>query len=162
MARFVFRMQRLLEQRQREEDERTRAVAELDRQRVDLEAKIRAAQGAIDGAKRDLRDALAGQTRGGAGAVLDVRSARLQAGATIQQVMRTQQLAIALAGVHQRLNTARAALLEAATKRKAVELLRAKQYDRWLLEQNRRESAAMDEMGVGQWRRRERTVESTR
>lgn len=153
MARFVFKLERLLEQRKREEDERRRVVADLDRERVRLENEIRARQASIDGAKRDLRDALAGEARPGGAALLDVRSARLQAGATIHEAMRAQQLAIGLAGVHKRLAVARSALLQAATRRRAVELLRQKQYDRWLREQARRENAAMDEMGVGLWRR---------
>lgn len=155
MGAFVFPLERVLEHRRREEDARRAAVGALERQRLHLELQIRGRQRAIDDAKRDLRDALAGAREGAGdrGALLDVPSARLQAGATIHEAARAQQLALELAGVHLRLRKARAELLQATTRRKAVELLRRRRYDRWLREQTRRENAAMDEMGAAQWRR---------
>jgi flagellar export protein FliJ len=153
VAVFRFRLDRVLEQRRRAERERQRAVAELERERTEIEDAIRRRQAMIEDAKRGLRDALAADpdTRG---ARVDLRAARLQAGASIHQVMQTQQLVLQLAGVHKRLDAARATLLEAATRRKAVETLRDRALRRWLDEEHRRENAMLDELGTAQWIRR--------
>jgi len=147
MAVFRFRMQRLLEQRQREEGVAQRAVAELERERNQMEQSIRDRQMMIDDAKEGIRSAL---TSGS----VDTRAARMQAGESIHHVMKAQHLALQLAGVHARLESARATLHEAVKRRKAVDLLRERDLERWTLEQNRREAAALDDIGMAGWIRR--------
>jgi flagellar export protein FliJ len=53
-----------------------------------------------------------------------------------------QQIAVA----QKKVDEARARLIAAATKRKAIEALRDKQLDRWKADQSRRELAATDEI----------------
>jgi flagellar export protein FliJ len=78
----------------------------------------------------------------------DVRAVRLQSGAAVRLGMAAQRAVLELAGVHRRLEGARAELLEAAKRRKAVELLRERRYEEWRTDQNRRELAAVDELAV--------------
>lgn len=168
MARFKFGLQRLLDHRERLEQEKQKAVAELERQRVQLEGRIREHQRSIVDTRSELRQALLGERLGPAGVVptgvrahhdrergsvsfADVRS---QAAASLGLVMKTQQLAIGLAGLHRRLDAARLELLKAATDRKAVELLREKRRRRWLEEENRRETARLDDLTAARAARR--------
>lgn len=151
MARFRFDLQRLLDHRQRVERDKQLAVAALERERIALEDRIREHQRAIGATKADLRSALLGERlreRPGARASggMDPRSVRMQAGASLHLVVKTQQLVIALAGLHKKINAARLELLQAATQRKAVELLRQRRFERWRMEQARRETAELDDL----------------
>lgn len=153
MARFRFDLQRLLDHRERVERDKQLAVAALERERIALEDRIRDHQRAITATKTDLRAALAGERLGdadggGASGRMDPRSVRMQAGASLHLIVKTQQLALALAGLHKKINTARLELLEAATQRKAVELLRQRRYDRWRREEARRETAELDDLAA--------------
>ncbi len=144
MARFRFPLQRLLEHRLREEREKQHAVAECETERARIEDEIRRRQRSITAFKSDLRDSLAG----GATGRFDVTSVRLQANASLSMVFQTQQLAIQLAGVHRRLDAARAELLEKTTQRRAVELLRDRQFEEWRRDQLKREFRELDEIAM--------------
>ncbi len=147
MARFIFRLQPLLRARQAVERQRQVAVAALERERLGLENELRAAQRAILAEQRELREQLAPNVRG-ARARLDLRGVRFQAGASLRLATGAQQVVLRLAGAHKRLEQARAQLLEAAKARKAVELLRERQFEEFTTEQKRREGAAMDDLMV--------------
>ncbi len=154
MARFVFRLEAVLQRRKRVERERQLVVADLERQRLDFERRIGNCQREIRSHKSDLRALLAGDRATGshAGAGVDTRTVRLQAAASLHAQARTQRLALQLAGVYRRLEGARSELLRAATERRAVELLRERQFEAWKHEQNRREAIEIDEiatMGAG-------------
>lgn len=60
----------------------------------------------------------------------------------------TQHSVIQLAGVHQRLEASRLELVEATTRRKAVEVLKERRHEQWKSEEKRRENAASDELAV--------------
>jgi flagellar FliJ protein len=141
MARFVFELEALLRVRVREEQERQGAVAVLERERLDIEARIRRYQQQMTGERREIADRM----RGGAVSMRDVSR---QAGVASALHMRAQREAISLAGIHKRLDAARAALLQASKRRKAVEKLKERRYERWRSEQDRRESIELDELGV--------------
>lgn len=140
MARFVFRLRPVLEQREREERDRQLAVAELERERLRLEDELRGCEWAAHRERRELRDRL-----GGGGGV-DVGAARWQAHASLGAMSRAREAALRLAGVHTRLDRARAALLEAAARRKAVESLRDRQLAAWKAEQAKKERIELDEV----------------
>ena len=53
-----------------------------------------------------------------------------------------------LALVERQMMVAKGELLAAARERKVIEKLRERQYERWLLAQNRREAAEVDEIGT--------------
>jgi len=144
VPRFVFELEPVLEQRSRQEREHQKKVADLQRQRSALENEIRACQHAIDQEKRDLRTLL-GEGDGGA---VDLRGARMQAGASLHHMARAQRAVLKLAGIHRRIGHARAALLEATKRRKAVENLRERRFDEWKREQEAGEARELDDLSV--------------
>ena len=143
MRKFVFKLEPVLEMRRRAEEERQRAVALLERERLGIEDRLRAVQRSIEGARAEQRGMLS------AGGAVAVHGVRLQAGAAMAAVGRAHQLALELAGVMKRLDAARAELLRAAAARKAVELLRERQQEQWRLEMGRREIADLDDIAAG-------------
>lgn len=140
MARFVFKLEPLLKARSRVEQQFQLAVAQIERERIRLEDKLRAKQTSLTGGKEELRDQLSG--------LIDVRSLRYRANMA-QQIMRdAQKLVLELAGVHNRLFVAREKLIEAARSRRAIELVREKRYQQYKADEAKAEIAAMDELAV--------------
>lgn len=149
MAKFKFELEPVLRLRKRLEEQRQRAVADLERQRATIEDRIRGHQAAISASKRDLREMLSGERNAGEsgeGSGVSLRGARLQANASLHMVAQAQRAVVELSGVHGRLDTARLALLKAMTQRKAVEVLKQKRYEQWRAEILRKEQAEVDEM----------------
>ena len=62
--------------------------------------------------------------------------------------VRQRGAVVRLAGVHQRLDAARLALIKATAARRGVEVLRERRYEAWKREQDRAEAAALDELAV--------------
>ncbi len=140
MARFVFKLDALLKARSRVEQQFQLAVAQIERERIKLEDKLRAKQTSLTGGKEELREQLSG--------LIDVRSLRYRANMA-QQIMRdAQKLVLELAGVHNRLFVARGKLIEAARSRRAIELVREKRYQQYKADEAKAEIAAMDELAV--------------
>lgn len=137
--RFVFSLEPVLEQRRRAEEVRLREVAAVERERVELEDRLRALQRELGAARTDLRDRLAAPG-GGIGEV------RLQANASLRLTLEMQRCALALSGVLRRLDRARADLLAATTARKGVERLRERRLAQWRAEESRREVRELDEL----------------
>jgi flagellar FliJ protein len=140
VARFHFALQPVLNQRERTEQERLVAVAELERQRLDIEEQLRTLQGRIEYERTELRSGL--------GSLVNVGSIRMQAAASLHAVAEAQKLVFKLAGVHQRTRMARARLAEATAARKALELLKERRYQEWLDQINRREDRLLDDVGT--------------
>lgn len=150
--KFVFSLEAVLRQREAIEERQQRRVAELERERLAVEERIRGHQAAITSAKQDLRRRLCVDRRAGEldrlGGGVSLRDVRMQANASLHMVARAQQAVLELAGVHRRLDAARLELLKATTERKAVELLRAKRYEEWRAALARKEDAELDEINV--------------
>lgn len=144
MPRFRFPLRAVLEQRERVERDHRVAVAQAEKARVEAENQVRAHQRSIVSIKNDLREALAP----GSGAI-NLREARLQANASLHATLRTQQAALQLAGTIRRVETARAGLMEAAKERRALELLRERQFEAWKLRLSRAETAELDDLANG-------------
>ncbi len=142
MRRFRFKLQPVLEQRERIEREKQLAVALVERERVVLEDRIRRCQMMMDDEKRTLRDAL-----GGGGSV-DLQSVKMQAGATLGHHLDAHRAVLELAGVFKRLESAREELVQAAAARKAVELLKERAFEEYTQELNTREARELDELAV--------------
>ncbi len=136
--RFRFQLEPVLEVRKRAEEEAQRAVAALERQRLELEETLRRRQEEIRNEKDALRGRLVGE--------LDVRGLRLQAGSSVHLVRKARQAVLALAGLHRRMGEARAALVEAARRRRAMELLRERRYGEWKAGLDKTETAELDEI----------------
>lgn len=142
MAKFRFQLQPVLDHRIAIEKDRMRAVGELERDRLGLEARLRELREAAINERDDLRAALA------QGGPVDLGAVRLQAHAGFRCAAEESRVILALAGVLERLTRARQLLLEATTRRKGVELLKDKRYQEWRDEENRREDAMLDEIAV--------------
>jgi flagellar export protein FliJ len=149
MPRFVFRLQPVLDQREREERDKMLVVAELERARLALESRIRACQDSMSDERRTLAVVL------GVGQRVDVRAVKLQAGASLKHNFDAQRAVLELAGVHKQLEAARAELARASAKKKAVELLRDQQRNAFERELDRRETQELDEMSVMRYHRSE-------
>lgn len=139
MARFRFELEAVLQHRIRLEQEQQRVVAELETSRAALESAIRSCQDGLVRERAEMRAVLAAN---------DIRGARFQAGAATRLVGSAQRAVLELAGVHKRLEGARAMLLEATKRRKAVELLKDRRFEEWRQLQAKREAEAIDEMAV--------------
>ncbi|MBL0927866.1 MAG: flagellar FliJ family protein [Phycisphaerales bacterium] len=154
MAKFRFRLQPLLDLRERVERDRRLEVASIEGERRLVEGEIAGFQSSIRAIRAELSAALSPSGGGGGGGgagvggSVDVRSARMQMNAVLALQVKAQQAAIRLAGIVQRLEAARSRLLEAARDRRAVELLREKRLAAWKDELRRREAAANDELAV--------------
>jgi len=143
MAKFRFQLQPVLDHRIAIERERMRALGELERDRLRLEARLRELREAATTEREDLRAALAGHS-----GPVDLTRVRLQAHAGFRCANEEHRTVLALAGVLERITRARQLLLEATTRRKGVELLKEKRLQEWRDEQNRREDALLDEIAV--------------
>lgn len=148
MPRFIFPLQALLDQREGIERTRQLAVAAIERERLELESRIAACQQQIRSHKYDLRSLLMGATGAGTQSGVDTRTVRLQASASLHAQAGAQRLALQLAGVYRRLQSAQLELRNATTARKAVEVLKQRRFDAWKREQSRRENAALDELAT--------------
>lgn len=141
MARFTFKLQPVLAQREREEKEHMRRVADLEREKLGLENRIRACQSRIVAGRGEIAASL----RGGR---VDLGHARLQAGATLRDDQEARRAVLELSGVMRKLGECRAALIRAAARRRAIELLRDRELERFRAEENRRESNDLDDLMV--------------
>ena len=147
MAKFRFNLQPVLDQRERIEEDRKLAVARVQSERAALENQLREFQSAISAQKGDLRSAMGGAGDGsGGGTVIDAARLRVQAHASLTLQVKAHRVVLQLAGLHRRLDVARAALAVAARDRRAVEVLKERRFARWKAEQERRAATALDEM----------------
>jgi len=140
MAKFAFKLEPLLAHRRHVEDEHQRALAQLLREKLILETQIRNHQSTISDDKQTMSSALVGQ--------VNVDRIRQHAAHSGQVAVRLQQIAYRLLHLNRSIEEARKTLLEAVKQRKAVELLREKQFKRWKQAQDRREAAELDEIGT--------------
>lgn len=148
MAKFRFQLEAVLEQRRGVERGKQLAVATCEAKRLEIEGFIRACQNQLAQEKNDLRNHLVRERSAHSAGGVDMRTVRAQANAALQLVGKAQQAVFKLAGVHHTLDAARRELIEATTRRRAVEVLKERRYEAWKQEQERREVAALDEMAI--------------
>jgi flagellar FliJ protein len=140
MARFVFRLEPVLRQRQRAEQEAKRELAHRQARLVELQNDLKKLDDALRQASDDMRDNhLTGK----------LNMNFLAAHRRFVNAMHRQGLNLVqkIAAAQRSVDEARHALAEAAKQRKVIEKLREKQLARWQDEQNRKETAANDEIG---------------
>src|SRR5688572_6697536 len=140
MAKFVFRLTPVLEQRKREEQEKQRELATRELVVVNLQNELKRLDESLKSASEDLRK----NRLTGASDLTFLTAHRRFLTAMQRQGLSIVQK-IAAAQVH--VDEARRALVEAAKRRKVIERLREKQLARWREEQARREQTEMDEIG---------------
>ena len=139
MAQFKFSLQTVLRQRELIEQDRQRALAAVQRVYNELETDLRRMDEAARAATQDLRDNhLIGS----------ISVDYLAAHRRFSLAMQRKALAHAgrMSEVKKKVDAARAALIEAAKDRKAMEKLRDRRLEDWTEDQNRREAAANDEI----------------
>ncbi len=146
MAEFQFKLDTVFKHRQMIEDQRQRELAKVLRQRMILLDQLRQMQASITDSKRDLRDGLVG--------AVDMDRVAHFARYSGQTTARAHAIVAKLATIERQAEVHRAQLLQATQDRKAIERLREKQFRKWKLEQDRREAAMLDEIGVGQYAHR--------
>jgi flagellar biosynthesis chaperone FliJ len=155
MAKFAFDLDPVLEHRRRVERQRQREVAELETARRAIEERVQTVRDHALRAREDARARLgpADDAPGGAPVLVAVDQVRFGAAAGLHAVVLLQRAAIELAGIHQRLASARERLNRTVTDRKAIETLRTRRFEAWKLEQSRREVRALDDLAVMRYAR---------
>jgi flagellar export protein FliJ len=148
LARFIFKLQAVLRQRELIEQQKQRALAGLGMQMEAMRRSLRDLEGRMRAVNDDLRThRLVGTVD-----VAYLRAHRRYVVATQQQGL---QLVRQMAALQQRIEQARAELAEAAKNHKAIQKLQEKQFERWKSEQDRREMADLDEVGMMMARRQQ-------
>jgi len=141
MARFRFRLQPVLRQRELAERDEQLVVAEIERDRMRLEERLRGMQQEIDGEQVELNQII------GNGSVNPMH-ARAQSAAILAKRAQAQRVAKELALVYKRLEKARGELAQAAMRRRSMELLRDNQLAAFRREQSQAEDRVLDELAV--------------
>ncbi|MEM6757394.1 MAG: flagellar export protein FliJ [Planctomycetota bacterium] len=138
MARFVFRLQTVLDQRRREEDAAKRALGERIAVSTRLRNRIAAMQDTVRRGKADLRGALTGR----------VQASDVGRFATHAQLsaIRGQRLVLELAAAEGQVNEAREVLRQTIARRRAIELLEERDRAVWRKRQRKLEQTEMDEL----------------
>lgn len=143
MPSFQFDLEPVLRQRERVEREHQVRVGEIERERLDLERALRDLQQALHAAREDLRARLGAHAASASAGFSDVRA---QARAISALDRRGMAIAEKLAGVLARLHEARAELIRATSDRRAIELLKERRYEQWLIRQRRSEQRVLDDL----------------
>ncbi len=141
MAKFVFKFDGVLRQREHVETQRQRELAVVQQEMTKLQNELRALNSSVEGSTDDLRNNhLTGR--------LDLNF--LAAHRRFMMAMQRKGTVIAqqIAGVQKRVDIAQGALAEGAKQRKIMEKLREKTLDRWKAEASRKEMMATDEIAM--------------
>jgi flagellar FliJ protein len=140
MPRFIFRLESVLRQRKRAEQEAQRELGHRQATLVSLQNDLQSLDEALRTAAEDMRN----NHLTGALDMNFLASHRRFVNAMQRQGLNLVQK---IAAAQRSVDEARGLLAEAAKKRKVIEKLREKQFARWQEEQGRKETSAMDEIG---------------
>jgi flagellar FliJ protein len=141
MAKFVFKLEGVLQHRQNIERQRQRDLAIAQSQVTAMEDQLRALDAEVKSVNDDVRtNHLTGP----------IRPDFLIAHRRFQAAAQRQAMAIAekLAAAQIKRDSARRALAEAARDHKVLERLKEKQHEAWQADLSRKEAAANDEIAV--------------
>lgn len=146
MARFVFRLESVLNVRKHEEERCKLAFAAAMQRRSAAEERlqdvVRRFEAALDAAA---------QLSHGLSTVVDLMRSYDYRVALLQEQAQAESDVIA---AERALETARAAMIEARKERRAVELLRENHYRKWKAAEDYREQIELDEAGLNAFLRR--------
>ena len=140
MAKFTFKLEPVLKQRQMLEDQKQRELAKLIRHRMIFHNQLRSIQSVLSDSKSQLTDGLVGE--------IDMTRVSQFARFSGQSQVRAQTIVRQLAGLESRIAEAQKQLVEAMRQRKALDLLRDKQYKAWKRTQQRREASRLDDLAT--------------
>jgi len=140
MARFVFRLATVLEQRRREEDVAKRALGERMAASETLKRRIESMQTSVRDSKQGLREALTGR----------VAASQVGRFATHAQLtaLRGQRVVLELAAAERQVADAREALRRAIAARRAMELLEERDREAWKKKQRKAEQFELDDLAA--------------
>ncbi|MAG17751.1 MAG: flagellar export protein FliJ [Phycisphaerae bacterium] len=138
MAGFRFKLDPVLKHRGMIENQCQHNLAKLMRQRHIMHTQLRQMQETISRSKHQLASALVGR--------VDVNQIHQFSRHSGPVVLREQKIVIALAQLEVRIDAARQALLDATRNRKALQLLRDKEFRLWRRLTNVRDVARVDEI----------------
>ena len=141
MPKFVFPLEALLRQRQSAERERQRELALCQAEMVRLQQELKQLNDELQGSDADMK---ANRLMG----ALDVAFLAAHRRYSLAMQRKGQGLVQDLARQQKKVDDAQRLLAEAAKKRKVIEKLREKQFERWRQEIERKEQAAADEAGA--------------
>lgn len=142
MAKFVFTLQPVLGQRIREEERAMLVLGERERARVEAEARVHEIREQMESERDDWKGRLAPV------GTVDLREVRMQAGATLRDLAVLKSAMLSMAAAERAVAGARAALLEAARRRRAIEELKERRWSEWKAEQLRMDQRSIDELVV--------------
>jgi flagellar FliJ protein len=141
VAKFVFKFDGVLRQREHVEAQRQREVAIVQQEMTQLQAELRALNESVQASTDDLRDNhLTGR--------LDLNFLAAHRRFMLAMARKGVGLVQQIAGVQKRLDVAQAALAEAAKQRKIIEKLRERSFERWKTDLSRKEMTENDEIAM--------------
>ncbi|MEL7086990.1 MAG: flagellar export protein FliJ [Planctomycetota bacterium] len=138
MPQFTFRYETLLQHRRNLEDRCQRQLADRVRTQMIMTDQLRSMQQTIVDSKRDMGGVLVGK--------IDLSRVGEFTRYNAQSTIRGRQLVQRLAQLEPQINEARGELLKATQQRKALELLRERDFAAWKKERGRKETAELDEL----------------
>jgi len=141
MAVFKFQLHALLRHRKNQEQEKQRALMDVQKQFLDLQTELRQMNDSVTQVSRDVRD----NKMVGA---LDLAYLAAHRRYSVAMQRKAMTLVQRMALVQKRVEEAQKDLGAAAVQRKIVEKLRDKQFERWKAELDKKDVAEMDEIGM--------------
>ncbi len=141
MAKFIFKFDGVLRQREHVETQRQRELAVVQLEMTKLQNELRELNESVQGSTDDLRDNhLTGR--------LDLNFLAAHRRFMLAMARKGAGLVQQVAGVQKRLEVAQAALAEAAKQRKIIEKLREKSLERWKADLARKEMMETNEIAM--------------
>ncbi len=154
MAKFVFKLEGVLKERKNAERQRLLELGVIQKDMTALKEQLRALDQTVRDADKDLREnRLIGK--------LDLRFLAAHRRFAFSMQRKALALAEQMAQVQVKVDEAQKKLTEAMKRRKAIEKLREKQFERWREDLARYELHEMDEVAM-QMGRLERTEQEAR
>jgi flagellar protein FliJ len=141
MPRFIFKLEALLTHRRQIEKDKQRRVAQIQQEIQALMRHIQDAQARIQTENRTLG---VRELTGRLDMQYIAHEKRFVGALAVRITLALQKIA----ALEQTLAAARKELLAAAQARKAIEKLKERQWTRWRQDQERKEAAAIDEIGT--------------
>lgn len=141
MATFRFNLEGVLRHRKHLEQQHQRAVGELVAQMTAMQAELQTLNDTVSDSTEQLRTShLTGS--------IDLGYLTAHRRFMLATRAKAAELLQRMARLQQQIDQARQRLAEAAKQRKIIEKLKEKQFDRWRDDQQRKELAALDEIGM--------------
>ncbi len=141
MAKFVFKFDGVLRQREHVETQRQRELAVVQQEMTQLQIELRALNDSVRGSTDDLRNNhLTGR--------LDLNFLAAHRRFMLAMQRKGTVIAQQIAGVQNRVDIAQRALAEAAKQRKIMEKLREKSLERWKAQASRKDVMEADEIAM--------------